>query len=552
MVGTGMVSGTIRGAAGERAATATEVIPRLRAESTEQGLATLLSIAQVQRRAAAAAPEPPPPARRPWYRLSPQALALAGLLTLQAALSMRLIWSNTAFNDEALYLWSGHWEIAHLLYGTKVPQFQAYFSGAPVIYPVIGAVADSYGGLAAARLLSLVFMLGVTGLLQATGDRLFGRPAGLIGAALFAVLGPVQFLGALATYDAMALFCLTLAAWLVVRASDRVSEPVLLILAALALAVGDATKYATALWDPVVIALAGLTAESWGWRRALARSGRLTAYTAAFLAVFLRFGGHPYLQGIFSDTLARSDSSTPAMGVFRDSAIWIGIVVLIAARAVVISPDTRTRLLSALLVGAALLAPFEQARLHTTTALQKHVAFGAWFAAIAAGWVLARAVQQSKYARWRIVFGTVLLVAVIGTIQAGYLHDSWPDSRPAVTAIKKAMAASPGLVLSEQGVVVNYYLHLAPTRVVDTFAFSYFDPQKHEFLHGTQAYLAALRNHYFSVVEIDGSYTRHAQVDRAITAAVEHDRGYQLVTATGWKSHSGHGMFMVWRYKDRR
>ena len=32
----------------------------------------------------------------------------------------------------------------------------------------------------------------------------------------------------------------------------------------------------------------------------------------------------------------------------------------------------------------------EQARLHTTVSLQKHVVFGAWFAAIAAGYAMAR------------------------------------------------------------------------------------------------------------------------------------------------------------------
>ena len=39
------------------------------------------------------------------------------------------------------------------------------FSGAPVLYPLFGALTDSIGGLSAARILSLIFMLGVTLLL---------------------------------------------------------------------------------------------------------------------------------------------------------------------------------------------------------------------------------------------------------------------------------------------------------------------------------------------------------------------------------------------------
>ena len=500
--------------------------------------------------------EPPPEVHRhpvqSWQHrlqfLSRQPWPLAGILALQTGLSLRLVWSNTAFNDEALYLWSGHWVIAHLLYATKIPRFQTYFSGAPLIYPVIGAIADSYGGLALARVLSLAFMLGTTVLCYLTGKRLFGPQAGLIGAALFAVLGPVQFLGALATYDPMALFCLALSSWLVVRSAGQVGGALGLIPAALVLAIGDAAKYATILWNPVVIALAGL-AVGGDWRSAWPRAARMAGYTAAFLAVLLRIAGASYVQGLLVTTLSRPTSTAPAMAVFRDSALWIGILVLIAARSIVIAEGRRTRILAAVLAGAALLAPLEQARIHTTTALQKHVAFGAFFAAIAAGWVLAHAVQRSKYSRWRIVFGTLVALTVMGTLQGGWLAEGWPDSAPVLAAMKRAIAAAPGPVLSEQGVVVNYYLRLPPTRLTNTFAFTYQPPDGGPALTGIPAYLAALRNHYFTVVEIDGAYNRHLGVDRAVTAQVESEAGYRLVFKQPWSDHTGSGVYRVWQYQ---
>ena len=46
------------------------------------------------------------------------ALPLLIILTVQVILSLRLIWSNTAFSDEALYLWAGRLELAHWLHGT--------------------------------------------------------------------------------------------------------------------------------------------------------------------------------------------------------------------------------------------------------------------------------------------------------------------------------------------------------------------------------------------------------------------------------------------------
>jgi len=98
--------------------------------------------------------------------LANQRWPLLVVLVTQAALSARLVPSNTAFQDEGLYLWSGHLELAHLLHHAQIPDFASYFSGAPVIYPVIAALADKVGGLTGARLLSLAFILMTTVLLH--------------------------------------------------------------------------------------------------------------------------------------------------------------------------------------------------------------------------------------------------------------------------------------------------------------------------------------------------------------------------------------------------
>ena len=86
---------------------------------------------------------------------------------MQVGLSLTLVWSNTAYLDEADFLWIGRLELAHWLHGTSWPSASAYrfLSGSPTIYPPIGALANSIGGLAGARILSLCFMLGATILL---------------------------------------------------------------------------------------------------------------------------------------------------------------------------------------------------------------------------------------------------------------------------------------------------------------------------------------------------------------------------------------------------
>ena len=136
-------------------------------------------------------------------------------------LSLRLLGADTAFQDEGLNLWAGHLQWANWLHGTAIPPFPYYFSGAPVIYPPLGALADHAGGLAGARALSLVFMPGATTLLWSAARRRYGRRAAFFAAALFAVLGPTLHLGAFATFDAPSLFLVALASWCVLRAGDQ-------------------------------------------------------------------------------------------------------------------------------------------------------------------------------------------------------------------------------------------------------------------------------------------------------------------------------------------
>src|SRR4029077_1349177 len=147
---------------------------------------------------------------------------------------------------------------AHWLHSAPIPPFPTYFSGAPVIYPPVGALADSMGGLAGARILSLVFMLGATALLWGAAGRLFGRRAAFFAAALFAVSGPTLHLGAFATYDALSVVLVALAAWCVVRAGGRGEGTGWMVAAGTALAAANAAAYSSVLLDPVVVALAAL------------------------------------------------------------------------------------------------------------------------------------------------------------------------------------------------------------------------------------------------------------------------------------------------------
>jgi Dolichyl-phosphate-mannose-protein mannosyltransferase len=411
-------------------------------------------------------PGPASPVRR--RRIRPAAGLLAGLLVVQALLSLGLVWSNTAYQDEALYLWAGRLEWQHWLHGTPLPDLQAYFSGAPVVYPPLGAAADAVWGLAGARILSLAFMLGASCLLWATTARLMGKRAAFFATAGWAVLGPVQRLGAFATYDAMAIFMLAVAAWSAVRAASGRTYVRWLLAAAAATVLANAAKYASAIFDPVIIGMAGLAAcPRPGGKRAAARWTVVLTYLAATIIALLLIAGRSYELGIEATTLSR------ALGQQRPAAIamlswqWTGVVLATAACGVGLSllgPDRKAgrTLLLCLLAAAVLLVPAEQARIHTATSLDKHVAFGAWFGAIAAGYAVDRIIRAM---RWRLVRAELSLalglaivpVAAAGAAQARQFF-GWPNATVFIRALRPLAERTTGPMLIETSSVAEYYL----------------------------------------------------------------------------------------------
>jgi len=456
------------------------------------------------------------------------------VLAVQTALSVRLVPSNTAFQDEALYLRTGRLEWAHWLHGAPIPDFPSYFSGAPVIYPPLGALADSVGGLVAARLLSLCFMLGVTSMLWATTGRLYGQRAALLAAALFATLAGTQFLGAFATFDSMALLLLALATWTGVRSAECEfrSRVILLITAGVALASADAVKYATALFTPVVLVVVTLAF----WRRHRVGEGLAAGLVVLcswglLVMAAIAAGGRAYWLGVTTSTLDRAQSDAEVTVVLQRSYIWTSLILVLAFLGAVLAirGETRGRFLPAVLAFTALLAPTEQARLHTTVSLQKHVVFGAWFAAIAAGYAMARLSRVDPGRGWAAVMALPIAASTLfGSMgQAAALYKVWPNSAGVVSALRSAIHAHPGNYLAEDYDVEAYYLSDVPWQQwSSTYHFRY--PGKPA---GAPSFEAAINNHYFSMVMLNFGDT--ADTDRAITADMRRAGGYYVLIRAG-------------------
>jgi len=461
------------------------------------------------------------------------------VLAVQTVLSVRLVRADTAFEDEATYLWAGHLEWAHWLHGASIPPFASYFSGAPVIYPPVGALADSLGGLAAARLLSLMFMLAATALLWGTARRLFGLRAAFFAAALFAVAGPTLHLGAFATYDALSVALTALAAWCVVRAGDGEGTG-WMVAAGTALAMANATAYASAVFDPVVLALALLT------------------------------GGSAYLAGVRQTTLARAAGPDYPLSVLSAAWSWTGLILVLAICGVIVSlaarPNWPRTLLLAVLAAAAVLGPLEQARLHTFASLNKHVGLGAWFAAIAAGYAVDRFVAAAPAGRSQAVTCGACVVALafpaaVGASQSWVFSTDWPNASSFIAILRPLADHGSGHLLVEDPSIARYYLpagaqwqRWSSTRnIVLPSGANTGGPASTVGVTGdgnAGVFAEFITRGYFSLVALNFADT--TALDRRLGVQLHHDPRYRIadVVPYGTETLTGsHGTYVIWRHE---
>ncbi|WP_244362898.1 ArnT family glycosyltransferase [Streptomyces aquilus] len=481
-------------------------------------------------------------------------LALLCILLIQAGLSLRL--RGTAFQDEALYIASGHYELANLLHGDKLPvDFAAYFSGHPKLYPVVAAVVDSQFGLTGVRLLSLLFMLGATGLLYSLTRRLFNPRAGLGAAALFSVLQSTIVLGNFATYDAAAIFLLALAAWAVVR-TDRMND-LAVLLAAPPAALAFGVKYASGMYLPTLVVLAVITAHRHRGLRALVRGVALGAGIVALLGVGYVLSGP--LGGISSTTTDRAKGTDTAATMLSHSAEWGGLVFL-AALGGSIAYALRARMgempwlgaetsgrwrrvaLGLVLTGTALLAPAYQIHLHTEISLYKHVGFGLLFAAPMAGLGMARLVgPHFRHPQLGILL--YVLTLVFGMVQAQRAY-SFPDSTQ-MTAYLRTVVDKKGTYLAEEQEVPAYYLRDKTdwTQWQNSYFMDYRGKDGKQYT-GPDAFRQAVRDGKFDAIVMHGDVSPVTYA--AVKEGLKNNSHYRLAAVFPYTTSSGEHAYRIW------
>jgi 4-amino-4-deoxy-L-arabinose transferase-like glycosyltransferase len=474
---------------------------------------------------------------------SSSAFLLGAICTAFAAISLRVKANTNPFQDEGLYLYMGHRMIDHIISGVNVSEHPgSYFSGAPGLYPVVGAIADSVAGLQGARLVSLFFICIVIVATYGIGNELFGKVSGLLGAAAFALCGSVIFISHLATLDAMALCLMSLGFWLTVYSANHDKlfwAPVV----GLMLACAFLTKYAMAVYVPGIAAMGILLAwrhMRWG---ALRRGSLIIPATAAVVFFVLTFWAADLKRGIVSTTANRLPlSPTSRAELIWDVVEWIGPWLLLA----VLGALTQARRwpIPLVLLVMSVIGPVQQIRIGEGTSLSKHVAFGLVFAAPLIGSLLAWMIKRTKWLGVLIAVAVAAVMMVSGTRNAEQFLTTWVDDREMVAQLRQEIAISPHkAILGEEPSAQRYALRAvtAPAQWNDTFVLLYGNKT------GDAAYREAIDQTHFGTIYLTLNTVNGKKINGYLTNS---QTPYRLSKKVPFYRHGEYaGNYLVWTPK---
>jgi hypothetical protein len=445
------------------------------------------------------------------------------IVTVMSMLVMLL--RNGAMIDEALYINAGNDYLHHLTQGTPTPDHGAVLSGAPVLYPILAALLNAAGGLWLVRLFSLACMIVAVFAVQRWTTNMTGsRRDGILAALAFAFTGPVIFLGAFATFDAVAVMLLAVGMALGTSYNRNLWTAVI---AGLVLALAVATKYTAGVFVPVAVAVI-LLAVPYAWKRAAVVAGSCVAT----LGVAYLLWGDTVAGGLkFTTTqreaLAPTDPSVLVALLMLNLLLLFLLALWGGFRYLYPKGQGRAKHRSALLVpviliGAGLALPVAQISIGEGVSFTKHTAYSALFLAPLAGVALA-SISRGMLKLGPII-GLSVLIIFVGYGRSQAMYTEWVDVKPALTMIE--YNPKPGLYVSSSADVLKYYTAGEHPQIdwETTFVLYY---------GGEQAIKEAIETGKYQMVLLRNSSTGNPEQDTAqatlLNALAASDK-YELVT----------------------
>lgn len=488
----------------------------------------------------------------------PLSWPLIVILAMQAIISVATL-HNTAFQDEALYLYAGG-QIFHYLMGGPVPldRYAFYFSGYPNVYPLLGGVLDMIGGLELARWFSLFCMMGVNAIVYYSTQKLFQRPAAIFASATYASLGTVLFVGRLATFDALCLFLIVLATFIAFQVSSSRHAWLALMIGPL-LVLSILAKYAALLFAlPVLGILVFCSIAYLGWWRMLLRLAIALVSLAISLVVTYHFMDKLAFHAINGSTTNRVAliQKSPQelfmhvlqMGGIVYAAAFVGLVI-------VFFHYKRFRLIALLLFASSWLVPAYHIYKQEAVSIDKHLAFSLFFAVPLAGFALVWLSGYLKppfsnsngYGRfWLAGLSVVLVVFILGIQQSQTIYASWADTSNLSYALHTQMRDGSGRFLVEDIEVARYDAKdVTEQWQWNGVYYFYYVNANHQQLLGNDALTQAINDRYFALVELSFNYQPgQAQF---IAQQMALSRNYDLIDKILFQNSFGRGHFFLFR-----
>jgi 4-amino-4-deoxy-L-arabinose transferase-like glycosyltransferase len=475
------------------------------------------------------------------------------ILAFQALISWILL-QNTAFQDEALYIYAGRQIWQQWLGGPpSLDRYSYYFSGYPYVYAIIGGGLDMVGGLMLARSFSLACMLVVTVCGYYVTKKLFNQKSAIFAAVFFVCQGPVLFLSHLATFDSLCLCLLAVGTALAVSASlARRPWWVLGIGPILVLAFGS--KYAALLFIPPVLSILVLcTLLRWGWISMLVRGslGVLSLFVVGVpVAVIVIHFDPDVLHALAATTTNRAAILTATrLGLAEHVVEMVGLSFAIGLLGLVFA-GKKHLLIALLFFGSALLIPTYHIYKAEVISLDKHLGYSMFFVMPVAGFALASlsgfrlSVSPGRY--WLSGIALCLILFLVGAGEAENMFSSWPATTNLTYVFKTQVRPASGHYLVEQFEVSRYYSQ------DDTYNwqwtgldfFEYTDKQGHYYF-GKEAYVKAVNDGYFDLIQLN--YGFNTQTAVIIQQAIKYSKKYVLIDKIPYQDSYGSGYFWIWR-----
>lgn len=444
---------------------------------------------------------------------------------------------NSPFNDEAIYVVLGRMGIFQGDWWTY--NAASWMAGQPYIYPSMSALSYMIGGIVGSRLLNVVFgALFVEAMYVFTvyitpGSKKEKTISGLISAFFIAFSSVGFYLSRLATYDLPSFYFFILSLVFLLRGFEmKEYHGKWYFSGAFFLFLAFATKIIIGFYVPFILVLSFILAK---------KAGKVNMHfwlTYFLLPFFLLIGLYVgfNLKSLYAYAHSQSGreyaQAAKILYTYWENTSYAWYVWAIASIGLLIKKEWR---IWVLLTAVASFILITHIGLHRWSTFDKHTFLSIMFLAPLIGIGFTRLVffpkrYYMKVAMLGLTLSVLEIYTIYSIIDSQRFNKLWDNSNP-VLAYLSEKTESGDRILVEVGagaILANYDKNYPPY----TTTFDWFEYKGKQ---GQEAYLAALKDGYFDLVELDGGdqtlETIHSSMHNAVLANIEGN--YSLVYNEG-------------------